>query len=262
MSGIIAIVLGFASLILAFTLEGGHLQALGAPTAAMIVFGGTIGAVGLSFPMEVLKNTGKILKVAFSYKAKDPVELIDYFKNLSTKTRKNGILSIEGEISGDTTMDPFMQKGLQMVVDGVEPSTVRSILELQIEAASDRHRSGIGIFEQAGGFAPTMGIIGTVMGLVHVLGDLSDPGTLGGKIAVAFIATLYGVGSANLLWLPLGARLKAIDKSEINERMLMLEAILLIQEGVNPNTLSQKLKGFLDKQQLVKFETLDGKVES
>ena len=189
------------------------------------------------------------------------VTLISYFKDLSFKTRKNGLLSIESEISADTTMDPFVKKGLQMVVDGVEGQAVRSILELQAEMTYDRHAEGYAMFEAAGGFGPTMGIIGTVMGLVHVLGNLSDPASVGPKIAVAFIATLYGVGSANLMWLPMGAKLKAINNQEMKERTLIVEAILFIQEGVNPNTIAEKLKSFLDPKELARFDELDKKVE-
>lgn len=264
MSGIVAIVLGLLSLIVAFLLEGGHMGALGKPTAALIVFGGTIAATMLSYPLEDIKRVGGMMKVAFFPKKNDLVELILYFKDLAFKTRKNGLLSIESEISGDVKVDPYIKKGLQMIVDGVEPQAVRSILELEADMTSERHHAGASIFEAAGGYAPTMGIIGTVMGLVHVLGGLasSDSTQLGESIATAFIATLYGIGSANILWLPIGSRLKNIDKEEAKEKNLIIEAILYIQEGVNPNTIVEKLKGFLNKNQLAKFEQLDKKVEA
>lgn len=264
MSGIIAIILGFGSLIIAFILEKGHVAALLAPTAAMIVFGGTIAAVMLSFPIENLKRIGKVIGIAFKTNKKELPELIVYFKDLAFKTRKNGLLSIESEISADEKLDPFIKKGLQMVVDGVEPQSVRDILELEADMTSERHRSGAAMFDSAGGYAPTMGIIGTVMGLVHVLGSLStsNPDELGSSIATAFIATLYGVASANLLWLPIGSRLKNIDKEEVTEKSLIIEAILYIQEGVNPNTIAEKLKGFLNKEELSKYETLDKRVEA
>lgn len=264
MSGIVAILIGLISLIAAFLLEGGSIGALGKPTAAMIVFGGTIAATLLSFPIEDIKNVGKMLKVAFFPKKRDLVGLTIYFKELAFKTRKNGLLSIETEISADDKMDAFIKKGLQMVVDGVEPKAVRSALELEADMTSERHMAGASIFEAAGGYAPTMGIIGTVMGLVHVLGGLasSDSEQLGESIATAFIATLYGISSANILWLPIGSRLKNIDKEEANEKNLIIEAILYIQEGVNPNTITEKLKGFLNKEQLAKFETVDKKVEA
>jgi chemotaxis protein MotA len=257
-SSVVSVIIGFAALIVAFVLEGGHVSSLFAPTAAIIVFGGTAGAVGLSFPAEDLKRIPKILKVAFSKRNSDVGNLIEYFKNIAIKTRKEGLLSIEEEISNDDTIDPFIKKGLQLVVDGVEPQTVRSVLEAEAYATFERHKSGIAIFEGAGGFAPTMGIIGTVMGLVHVLGNLSDPDNLGPSIAVAFIATLYGVASANLLWLPIGNKLKALNKQENREKELIIEAILSIQEGLNPNTLVEKLKSFLDKEQHKKIKDSDG----
>jgi chemotaxis protein MotA len=126
---------------------------------------------------------------------------------------------------------------------------------------SERHREGADIFESAGGYAPTMGIVGTVMGLVHVLGNLEDTSTLGPKIALAFLATLYGIGSANLLWLPIGNRLKEADEKEVKEKTLIIEGVLYIQEGINPNTIAEKLKSFLNKEELLRYEELEGKAQ-
>jgi chemotaxis protein MotA len=258
---LIGLILGFGCAVGSFLLEGGHINGLIEPTAAMVVIGGTIATIVISFPVDDLKRLPKILKVLFSSKKSNTVTLIAYFKDLSFKTRKNGLLSIESEISADASMDPFIKKGLQMVVDGVEGQSVRGILELQAEMTYERHAEGYAMFEAAGGYAPTMGIIGTVMGLVHVLGNLSDPSTLGPKIAVAFIATLYGIGTANLMYLPMGSKLKAINNQEMKERTLIVEAILFIQEGVNPNTIAEKLKSFLDPKELARFDELDKKVE-
>lgn len=140
-----------------------------------------------------------------------------------------------------------MQKGFQLVVDGVEGTIVKSILETRLEQIIKRHEDGISMLQSAGGYAPTMGIIGTVMGLVQVVGNLSDPTSLGPKIASAFMATLYGIASANILWLPIANKLRVLNEKEINEKEMIIEAILLIQEGINPNTLETKLEGFLDK---------------
>lgn len=264
LSGIIGIVVALVCLLAGAVIEGTSLTALLSPTAALIVFGGTIGAVIISFPIDNLKRIGKVMKVAFTAKEKDLIELIVYFKELAFKTRKNGLLSIEGEMSGDTNMDPFIKKGLQMIVDGVEPQSVRSIMELEADMTSERHKEGAAMFDSAGGYAPTMGIVGTVLALVNVLGHLSgsDSASLGEKISGAFIATLFGIASANILWLPIGSRLKAIDKQETTEKELIIEAILFIQEGVNPNTIAEKLKGFLNKEQLAKYESIDKKVEA
>ncbi|MDP4144248.1 MAG: motility protein A [Bacillota bacterium] len=260
-STLIFLVFGFAMLVVAFVFEGGSPGALLGATPAMIVFGGTIGAVGVSFTSGELKKIGKIIGVMLKGDKTNLPELIAFFKQIAFKTRKEGLLSIEEMISGEE-IDPFVKKGLQMVVDGIEPQTVKSTLELSVELIAERHEAGIGIFEAAGGYAPTMGIIGTVMGLVHVLGDLSDTASLGGKIATAFIATLYGVASANLLWLPISTKLKRLDAAEAKEKSLIIEAILCIQEGVNPNTLDEKLKGFLDKKQLAQYEAINGSEEA
>lgn len=245
LSVIIGLIIGFASVIFAFVLEGGHLAALLAPTAALIVIGGTIGAVVVSTPSKDLKRVGGIFKVAFRKNEKDLTKLIEYFKNLTILTRKEGLLILEKEVENAEAIDPFVAKGLSMVVDGTDPQKVKEIMENQIYLTYERHKAGIGMFEAAGGFAPTMGIIGTVTGLVHVLGNLTDPESLGPKIAVAFLATLYGIGTANLIWIPLGNKLKAINKQENNEKEMIMQAILYIQEGTSPNVLEENLKSFL-----------------
>jgi len=257
---IIFLIVSFGSMIGAFILEGGSPAMLAAGSAAMIVFGGTIGSVGLGTSPNKLKNIPAMLKLIFTAKDKDLVQIVSYFKQLSFTTRKNGLLSIESELTDE--LDPFIKKGLQLVVDGVDPQMVRSILEFELESTYDRHKENGAIFEAAGGFAPTMGVIGTVMGLVQVLSNLSDPSVLGEKIAVAFIATLYGVGSANLIFLPLASRLKDLNNDEIKEKGLIIEGILLIQEGANPNILAEKLKGFLDKKQSKKFDEIGTEVKS
>ena len=252
---IIFLSIGFGSAILSFLVEGGHAGALLVGTAGLIVVGGTIGAVGVAFPMEELKRFVGSTKVAFKAHKEHIPELIVFFKKISLKSRKDGLMSIEQMIA-EEGIDPFVKKGLQMVVDGVDYQNIKGNMELVMEMAHDRHKSGIEMYEAAGGFAPTMGIIGTVMGLVHILGSLEDPSGLGSKIAVAFIATLYGVGSANLLYLPISARLKKIDHSEAVEKSFITEAILSIQEGISPNVLEEKLKSYLDKETLKEYEKL------
>lgn len=254
---IIMLIIGFGSLIFAFIGEGGHVIALVSWTAAVIVFGGTAGAIGVAFPMSLLKNIGKILKVGIAKKHYDLKATILLFKELSVKTRKNGLLSLEAELN-DESMEPFIKKGLQMVVDGLEPAMIRGILEVRLDNMSARHKEGAEIFETAGAFLPTLGIVGTVMGLVHVLGNLSDPSSLGPKIAAGFIATLYGVGSANLIFLPFANRLKSLNKEEMLEKEMMIEAILLIQEGANPNTIVSKLEGFLTQSEIEQLAKEEG----
>jgi chemotaxis protein MotA len=251
--------MGFAMLVGSFILEKGHPMDLIGLTPAMIVFGGTLAAVGLAFPLKDIKRLPGAAGKVFKGKETDLVSLILFFKVLSIKARKNGLLSIEGEINGEG-IDPFIKKGLQLVVDGVDPQTIEGILEIEAEATSERHRKASAMFESAGGFSPTMGIIGTVMGLVHVLGNLSDPSSLGPKIAVAFIATLYGVAFANLVYLPMGNKLKVLDDYENSERALILEAVLLIQTGTNPTTLVEKLKGLLNNKDRVRLTAAEQEV--
>lgn len=263
MSSLIGILFGFGCLISSFLISGGSLSGLGRPTAAMTVFGGTIGAVIISFPAKDLKRFIPVLKMAFSNKKPDLPKLIIFFKDISSKTRRNGLLSLETELSSTENIDPFIKKGLQMVVDGLEPASVRSTLELQADVMSERHKDGYAIFNAAGGYSPTMGVVGTVMGLVMVLSNLSgDSAALAPLIAESFVATLYGVGFANLVWLPIGSKLKAMDKVEMSEKELIIEAVSLIQEGVNPNVIGEKLKSFLDGNELGEFEKMDKAVEA
>jgi len=206
---IIFVIFSFAMLMLGFVLEGGHLTSLLGLTAAIIVLGGTIGATTVTIPLAVLKNTGKLIAIAMGNRRSKMIELINYFNEMSIKARKEGLLALEGDMNTDN-VDPFIKKGISLAVDGTNPELIKSIMETQIEQTSKRHKSQIQLFEAAGGYAPTMGILGTTMGLVHVLSNLSDAAALGHSIAAAFLATLYGIGSANLLFLPIAGKLKAI----------------------------------------------------
>lgn len=245
---IIGVIFSFACILIGFSIEGGVISALLQPTAAMIVIGGTIGAVAISFPSNTLKKFFKVLIIAFKTRNNKIESNITYLKSISVKTRTNGLLSLESELS-NSYLDPFIKKGLQMVVDGIDPSSVKSILNTKLEQLSLRHENCIEMFSAAGGYSPTMGIVGTITSLVIILSNLSDPSVLGEKIAVAFVATLYGIGVANLVWLPIASKLRELNKEEIIEKEMIIEAILLIQEGVNPNTLVSKLEGYLTEEQ-------------
>jgi chemotaxis protein MotA len=250
---IVSLIFAFGALITGFVLEGGAPNALLQLSAAIIVFGGTFGAIGVSFPLRIIAKLPKSLGIAFKKREVDLEEKINYFKRISIKTRQEGLLVLESELK-EEDVDPFIRRGLQMVVDGVDLADVRSILDTKLEQTSERHEEGIEIFTAAGGFAPTMGIIGTVMGLVLVVANLSDPTELGPKIASAFMATLYGIASANLFWLPVANKLKVLDKEEINEKLMYIEAICLIQQGANPNTIVSKLQSFLSEKEAAKFD--------
>ncbi len=240
---IAGILIALVSLVTAFLLEGGHILALISPTAAMIVFGGTIGATVVCFSLSELMAVPKLLRVIVIQRLTDEIALIEQIVGLADKVRREGLLYLENQLP--SIDDSFMRKGIQLVVDGTDPELVRQIMETEMYAIQERHHSGASIFETAGGFAPTMGIIGTVMGLIHVLSNLENPETLGPSIALAFIATLYGVGSANVLWLPIAEKLKNLSKKEVMLREMMLEGIMSIQAGYNPLLIRERLTAFL-----------------
>jgi len=251
---ILGLVIAFGSIILGYLLAHGSLFALLKLTAGLIVIGGTLGATAVSFPSKTLKKMPKVIGLAFKKKEFNLEQHISYFKEISLKTRRDGLLSLEAELSAD--LDPFTRKGLQMVVDGIEPSSVKNILNTKLENLISRHDDCIEMFSAAGGYAPTMGIVGTVTSLVIVLANLNDPSSMGGEIASAFVATLYGLGTANLFWLPIASKLKEINKAEIIEKEMIIEAVLLIQEGVNPNTLVSKLVGYLTEDEAKLLEEI------
>ncbi len=237
------LVLAIGSLILSFVTDGGSLSALAQAPAALIVFGGTIGATLTSVSLRQFMGVGKQLKIAFFQRRSNPLQLIEELAELATIARREGILALDERL--EDFDDDFLRRGLQLVVDGVDPELVKSMLETELDYVEERHAAAAGLFETAGGYAPTMGIIGTVMGLVHVLGSLQNVDKLGPEIATAFTATLYGVASANILWLPIASKLRRRSAEEALLREMTLEGILSIQAGENPNILRQKLKAFL-----------------
>jgi len=211
--------------------------------SAMIVFGGTIGTVLVAFPMERVTQLGKIMGVAFRQEVTSERELVSLFVKLADRARREGLLALETEAA--QIEDHAIQKGVMLVVDGTDPELVREIMESDVASMSERHEGKFAMFAAAGGFAPTMGIIGTVMGLVNVLSHLDKPDELGKSIATAFIATLYGVLSANVFWLPMGERLKQRNKEEVARRTLAVEGVLAVQAGDNPRVVREKLEAFL-----------------
>ena len=242
-STIVGILLGVGALIIGFVLEGGHVGSLFLGPPAIIVFGGTMGAVLASFPLKEIKKLPTWFKIAFTDQSFGAEEAYETLVRFAEKARREGLLSLEQEL--ETVTDRFTRQGMQLVIDGTDPDVTREILESNITVMEKRHKVGIAVFEAAGGYSPTLGIIGTVMGLVHVLGNLSDPNSLSKSIAGAFIATLYGVASANLIWLPIATKLKQKDKLEVAAMEMVLDGILSIQAGENPSILKEKLKTHL-----------------
>jgi chemotaxis protein MotA len=237
------LLLGIGALALAFILEGGNLGMLWTKTAFMIVFGGTFGATILSFTLEELKTIPHFLKVVFNEKKVDYLTILDNLVDTADKARREGLLSLESQLAEIDNV--FLARGLQLVIDGTDPGLTNNIMEKEIEVFEKNEQVGYDMFMTAGGFAPTMGIIGTVMGMVHVLGNLSDPDKLGGSIAVAFLATLYGIASANILWIPFANKIKLRTNSEIFLMEMILEGILSIQNAENPRVLRDKLRMYL-----------------
>jgi len=250
---IIGIGLALFSLVVSFTMEGGKLSDLFSLTAVLLIFGGTIGATMVSFSVTELKAVPALLKKILSRSQQDEIAVIEQIVGMADTVRREGLLYLENQLPN--LHDPFMRKGIQLIVDGTDPQLVRNILETELYAIEERHKNGYMIFETAGGYAPTMGIIGTVMGLVKVLGSLADPETLGPAIAMAFIATLYGVSSANILWLPIAEKLKNISKKETMLRELEIEGILSLQAGSNPLLIRERLTAFLNPVHKRKLET-------
>lgn len=239
----IGLVTALGSLVGAFALEGGKMGSLLVAAAALIVFGGTIGVTIISFTLDEVKRIPYFIKTVFNNKEIDISDVLEQLVFCADKARREGFLSLESQL--DTIENKFLARGLQLVIDGTDPGLTKNIMEKEIEVFEKNEQVGYDMFMTAGGFAPTMGIIGTVMGMVHVLGNLSDPDKLGGSIAVAFLATLYGIASANILWIPFANKIKLRNNSEIFLMEMILEGILSIQNAENPRVLRDKLRMYL-----------------
>jgi chemotaxis protein MotA len=239
----IGIVSAFGALLLASLMEGTQPMTFLNIPALILIVGGTSGAVMASTNFATFMSAPKMMILAFKGSSVESAGAISLMVGLSEKARRNGLLALEEDIAGID--DAYTRKGLQLVVDGTDSDLVRTILDSEVDGMAARHARTAGVFTTAGGFSPTLGIIGTVMGLIHVLENLAAPSTLGPAISGAFIATLYGVSSANLLFLPVANKLKEMSAIEVNHRLMVLEAILSIQAGDNPRVLAEKLETFV-----------------
>lgn len=241
----VGLTLGLGAVIVSVLIEGGSLSGFANLPGFLIVFGGTIGAALISFPIQTIKGLPRAIMKSFFPGELNGPELVSFMVEMARRARRGGILSLEEE--AQAIKDPFLKKGILLVVDGTDPELVRNVLDIDLAMTEKRHSSNYMALEAMGGYAPTMGIIGTVMGLVNVLAHLEDPSKLGSAIAVAFIATFYGVASANLLWLPLASKLKKRSEDELVLRQMMFTGILSIQAGDSPRVVEDKLKSFLGK---------------
>jgi chemotaxis protein MotA len=243
LASIVGIILCFGGFLGGFIMEKGKLMSLIQPSAAAIVFGGTFGAAIVSAPLGDFIGLTKIMLKAFMRQSYDAGPVITKFVAYSEKVRREGLLVLEEDANQET--DAFLKSGLQLVIDGNDTDLVKDILATEVRYLEERHERGARFFENLAGFAPTFGIIGTVMGLITVLSKLSDPAALGESVAVAFVATLYGVVSANAVFMPIANKLHHASREESLMREIMIEGILSIQAGDNPRIVKEKLSAFL-----------------
>jgi chemotaxis protein MotA len=231
-------------------MEGGSLSDITQITAAMIVVGGTLGAVMITTPLHILKGTSRELVSVFFEKGRTPQDVKEEILVFAVKARKHGIISLESDL--DHVADPFLRKALTMAVDGMELKELRTMMELDINIEAERREAEAKVLEAAGGYAPTVGILGAVLGLIQVMKHLENIEEVGRGIAVAFVATIYGVGMANLLLLPASGKIKARVHENVLLRELMLEGVCAILEGSNPKMIEAKLDGFCEAPQQAK----------
>jgi chemotaxis protein MotA len=227
----------------ALVMEGGSLKDLMNPSAFVLVVGGTIGATTVAFSLKQMLSLPGVVRNAFFCKDTDLARLIRMIVGFARIARREGILALEQEVK--TVDNKFLQMGVRLVVDGTPSEMVREILETEIVSLQERHKVGESIFGTMGGFAPTLGIIGTVIGLIHMLARLNEPAAMGPAIAAAFIATLYGVAMANLIFLPIGSKLKTRTTEEIIAYDMIVEGILSLQAGDSPRMVDAKMRSFL-----------------
>jgi chemotaxis protein MotA len=242
-TSILGVPIGIGFVLAGQVLEGGALGSLLQLTAAVIVFGGTFGATLVSFSFADIRRAGAALRQVFLDEDTPHEDTIRTMTRFAVKARKDGIMSLEDDV--ERLPDAFLRRGLGLAVDGTSPTTLRAMLEAESDSRADTEETPSRVYEAAGGYAPTVGILGAVLGLIHVMENLSDPTKLGAGIAVAFVATVYGVGSANLLFLPIAAKLRARVARNQKRRDVIIEGILAIQEGQNPRLIEQKLLGLL-----------------
>lgn len=237
------IVLSLLAIVGGNLLEGGHTSSLIQLTAFVIVFGGTLGATMVQTPLKIFLHGLKRIRWVFLPPLAECDESLRNMIEWSRLVRKEGLLGLQ-QIA-DQEKDKFIKKGLILLVDGCEPEEIRKTLEVEIDSFAANEMSGAKVYEAMGGYSPTIGIIGAVMGLIHVMNNLSDPSALGPGIAVAFVATIYGVGLANLFFLPIANKLKTLTNHLIHHREMLIDGMVAIAEGENPRSLESKLEGYL-----------------
>ncbi|MFQ5588215.1 MAG: motility protein A [Nitrospiria bacterium] len=242
LASLLGVVVAFG-LVLFGILSGGSLLIFWDAASAAIVLGGTVGVTLINYPLGDVLSVVKVVKNVFLFKLQSGKELIETLVDMANKTRTGGILSIEPMIKD--IQDGFLSKGMQMLVDGIEVNSIKSVLEKEVDYVEDRHKLGAEIFTTLATFAPAMGMIGTLIGLVQMLQKLDDPSMIGPAMAVALITTFYGALTANLIFLPMAGKLKKRNKEEMLVKELILEGVMSIAAGENPRVMEQKLQVFL-----------------
>lgn len=236
------LILAFGGIAAGLLMEGGKLQDIAQVTSALIVLGGTLGAVMITTPLPVLLRAAKQFSSVIFGKVQATEDTVEEIIGYATQARKNGIVSLEQEAAA--IRDPFLKKALGLAVDGIESDKIRDIMELEIEIFEQKSEAEAKVFESAGGYAPTIGIIGAVLGLIQVMKNLADIDEVGRGIAVAFVATIYGVAVANIIFLPVATKLKARAREAVQLREMMLQGVLSIAEGLNHKLIRVQLEAY------------------
>lgn len=244
--------LAVAGIIAGLLIEGGNLGQILQPTAALIVFGGTMGAVLLQFPLTTVVAAFRSMAHVFAAPRKHHDQLIRLLVAFANKARRNGVVSLDADLQ--TIQDPFLKQTVMLAVDGTEPADLRKIMQVSLESKTESEERLPSVFESAGGFSPTIGILGAVLGLIQVMQHLDNIQEVGRGIAVAFVATIYGVGIANLFFLPLAGKMRIRIHEDYQRREMMLEGVISILEGMNPRMLEVKLSGFVEQSKPKKAE--------
>jgi chemotaxis protein MotA len=240
---IIGLLIGFGAIIIGQHLEGGHLDTILNAVALLIVLGGTVGAVMLQTPLNTFVRSLKMSLWIILPPKLSPEETLAKILDWNQIARKEGLIALDNVAIDEP--DLFSQKGLQMISDGADSELIRDILENELDIDEENDTQAAKVYEAMGGYAPTIGIIGAVMGLIHVMGNLADPSSLGSGIAVAFVATIYGVGFANLLFLPMGNKLKTLVSRRTRIQMMLVDGLVCVAEGENPRNIESRLQAYM-----------------
>lgn len=247
LASVIGSILGVAAIVGGQVLEGGHVSQIMQGTAALIVFGGTFGAMLVSFPMQDLRKAFSMVPLVYKNVDLDVRPAIEEIVRIASIARKEGVLAVEGQ--RESIKNELFKKTIKYVIDGFEPNTVKEIIDTEINLSLEEEENAAKVFEGAGGYAPTIGIIGAVLGLIHVMSMLSNPDKIGEGIAVAFVATVYGVGISNLVLIPWGTKLKRKAQQRAMTKEVIKIGVIGIQEGLNPHFLKEKLEVFVEESQ-------------